>query len=183
MIRTILHEDLGKTKVCAKFVSHTLTPEQKSMRSAHSEDIISAAENDPNFLKSIVTGDKSWCSEYDSEKNAAKCGMEATKFTTSQKNQEKFPPKSKQCSLHSSIVRSTKNLFQLDKQLLSCFKAFDGQNSSHSFRILIGLKAGWCLLHDNAPSHTSLIVRRVFARNNVYMLNHPLYSPDLALSV
>ncbi|UYV84600.1 hypothetical protein LAZ67_X002767 [Cordylochernes scorpioides] len=53
-IRTILHEDLGKTKVCAKFVPHTLTGEQKSLRIAHCRDIISAYENDSNFLKSIV---------------------------------------------------------------------------------------------------------------------------------
>ena len=38
----------------------------------------------------------------------------------------------------------------------------------------------WCLLHDNAPSHTSLIVRQFLARNQVYVLNHPPYSPDLA---
>ena len=38
-IRTILHEDLGKTKVCAKFVPHTLRSDQKSMRINHSRDI------------------------------------------------------------------------------------------------------------------------------------------------
>jgi len=31
-IRTIFHEDLSKTKVCAKFVPHTLTDKQKLMR-------------------------------------------------------------------------------------------------------------------------------------------------------
>ncbi|GFT03397.1 protein GVQW3 [Trichonephila clavipes] len=34
-IRTTLHEDLGKTKVYAKFVSRTLYPEQKATRSTH----------------------------------------------------------------------------------------------------------------------------------------------------
>ncbi|KAG5316088.1 MOS1T transposase, partial [Pseudoatta argentina] len=38
----------------------------------------------------------------------------------------------------------------------------------------------WSLLHDNAPSHTSLIVRHCLARNRVSVLNHPPYSPDLA---
>ena len=38
----------------------------------------------------------------------------------------------------------------------------------------------WSLLHDNAPSGTSLIVRQFLARNQVCMLNHPQYSPDLA---
>ena len=37
------------------------------------------------------------------------------------------------------------------------------------------------LLHNNAPSHTSLIVRQFLARNQVCVLNHPPYSPDLAL--
>ena len=37
----------------------------------------------------------------------------------------------------------------------------------------------WSLLHDNAPSHTSLIVRQFLARNQVCVLNHPPYSPDL----
>ena len=31
-IRTILHEDLGKTKACGKFVPHTLTDDQKSSK-------------------------------------------------------------------------------------------------------------------------------------------------------
>ncbi|KAG5347257.1 SETMR methyltransferase, partial [Acromyrmex charruanus] len=62
-IRTILHEDLGKTK----FVPHTLRSDQKSARINYSRDIVAAAENNPNFLKSIVTGDETWCFQYDPE--------------------------------------------------------------------------------------------------------------------
>ena len=36
------------------------------------------------------------------------------------------------------------------------------------------------LLHDNVPIHTSLIVRQCLARNQVRVLNHPSYLPDLA---
>ena len=36
------------------------------------------------------------------------------------------------------------------------------------------------LLHDNAPIHTSLIVRQFLARNQVCVLIHPPYSLDLA---
>ena len=36
------------------------------------------------------------------------------------------------------------------------------------------------LLHDNVPCHTSLIVRQFLTRNQVCVLNHLLYSPDLA---
>ena len=38
----------------------------------------------------------------------------------------------------------------------------------------------WSLLHDNAPRHTSLIVRQFLVRNQVCVLNHPPCSPDLA---
>lgn len=39
-VYTIMHEDLGVQKVCAKFVSHSLTPEQKeqSVRREHYGD-------------------------------------------------------------------------------------------------------------------------------------------------
>ncbi|GFT55138.1 uncharacterized protein NPIL_37091 [Nephila pilipes] len=61
---TIMTEDLKKKKLCARFVPHTLTTEQKEHRIASSEE---AADEDPNFLKTIVTGDESWCLEYDRE--------------------------------------------------------------------------------------------------------------------
>ncbi|GFT10985.1 histone-lysine N-methyltransferase SETMAR [Nephila pilipes] len=64
---TIMTEDLKKKKLCARFVPHTLTTEQKEHRIASSEDLIAAADEDPNFLKTIVTGDESWCLEYDPE--------------------------------------------------------------------------------------------------------------------
>ena len=38
----------------------------------------------------------------------------------------------------------------------------------------------WSLLHYNARSHISLNVRQFLARNQVCVLNHPPYSPDLA---
>ncbi|GFW79016.1 protein GVQW3 [Trichonephila clavipes] len=54
----------GKRKLVLNL---SLTPGQKAMRSAHCRDIISADENDANFLKSIVTGDESRCFQYNSE--------------------------------------------------------------------------------------------------------------------
>ncbi|UYV64394.1 hypothetical protein LAZ67_3000512 [Cordylochernes scorpioides] len=36
------------------------------------------------------------------------------------------------------------------------------------------------LHHDNAPAHTSLLVRDFLAKNNTLMMPQPLYSPDLA---
>ncbi|UYV71193.1 hypothetical protein LAZ67_8002094 [Cordylochernes scorpioides] len=40
----------------------------------------------------------------------------------------------------------------------------------------------WLLHHDNAPAHTSLLVRDLLAKNNTLMMPQPPYSPDLAPS-
>ena len=38
----------------------------------------------------------------------------------------------------------------------------------------------WLLHHDNAPAHNALGIREFFAKNNIAVLEQPLYSPDLA---
>ena len=38
----------------------------------------------------------------------------------------------------------------------------------------------WLLHHDNAPAHTSLLVREFLAQNNTVMMPRPPYSPDMA---
>jgi len=55
----ILTEDLKLQKVFARFVSHFLN-NQKWIWVLHAQDIISATDNDSNFLKTIVTGDETY---------------------------------------------------------------------------------------------------------------------------
>ena len=38
----------------------------------------------------------------------------------------------------------------------------------------------WFLLHDNAPTHLSVLVKDFLAKNKVTTMEHPPYSPDLA---
>jgi histone-lysine N-methyltransferase SETMAR len=37
----------------------------------------------------------------------------------------------------------------------------------------------WILHPNSAPSHSALIVREFFAKNNMITMDHPYYSPDL----
>ena len=37
----------------------------------------------------------------------------------------------------------------------------------------------WLLHHDNAPAHSSLLVRNFLAKNNTVIMPQPPYSPDL----
>jgi hypothetical protein len=47
----ILKEDLGKRKLCARFVPHSLTPEQREDRITSCQDIIAMADADKNLTK------------------------------------------------------------------------------------------------------------------------------------
>jgi len=40
---------------------------------------------------------------------------------------------------------------------------------------------GWILHQDNAPAHNALSVKQFLANKNITVLEHPPYSPDLAL--
>jgi len=67
IVLRILKEDLGKRKLCARFVPHSLTPEQREDRVASCQDIIAMADADRNFFNKLVTGDETWCFAYDPE--------------------------------------------------------------------------------------------------------------------
>lgn len=59
--------DLGKRKICVRFVPHLLTGDQIVARTRHSLDMKLVADADPKFLKNIVTADEMWCCQYESE--------------------------------------------------------------------------------------------------------------------
>jgi hypothetical protein len=62
----ILKEDLGKRKLCAHFVPHSLTLEQRE-----DQVILPRQYRDgqcrQNFFNKIITGDETWCFAYDPE--------------------------------------------------------------------------------------------------------------------
>jgi len=59
-----VNEDLGKRKICARFVPHALTAEQKQERVAYCQDLLLMGQ-DERFGENIITGDETWCFAYD----------------------------------------------------------------------------------------------------------------------
>jgi hypothetical protein len=66
-VHKILVEDLKKKKVCAHFVPHLLTLDQKHQHAASSTEFVEMSDDDRNVFKRIVTGCESWCFMYDPE--------------------------------------------------------------------------------------------------------------------
>ena len=65
--KTVVLWILGKRKLCAHFVPHSLTPEQREDRVTSCQDIIATADADKNFFNKIIIGDKNWCFACDPE--------------------------------------------------------------------------------------------------------------------
>ncbi|UYV80064.1 hypothetical protein LAZ67_18001570 [Cordylochernes scorpioides] len=150
-------------KVCAKFVPHTLTGEQKSLRIAHCRDIISAYENDSNFLKA-------WCFQYD-PKTKRQSAEWKSKNSPQAKKARKVPSKIK-----TMLITFFDSRGIIHKEFVPAGHTLTGEYYLNVLKRLIARirrirpeyrdADSWCLLHDNAPSHFSLIVRRFLAKNN-----------------
>ena len=67
MCQKILTEDLQMRCVKGKFVPHLLTSEQKDDRVSICTDLREQAQNDSNFMSSVITGDECWVCGYDLE--------------------------------------------------------------------------------------------------------------------
>ena len=57
-VSKILMQDLGMKHVLSKFVLWLLLPEQKEHRAAVANDLIQITNNEPDFLKKVITGDE-----------------------------------------------------------------------------------------------------------------------------
>ena len=67
VVLQILKEDLGKRKLCARFVPHFLTPEEGEDRVTSCQDIIAMANAEKKIFNKIFMGDETWCFAYDPE--------------------------------------------------------------------------------------------------------------------
>ena len=66
-VHSILTEDLNLQRMFAKFVPKLLTEQQKKLQKEISGDLLDLANHDPEFIKTIITGDEAWVYGYDPE--------------------------------------------------------------------------------------------------------------------
>ena len=66
----ILSDVLGMRRVSAKFISKLLNFDQKNRRMTITQEMLNEVNEDPDFLKRVITGDKPWVYGYDVETKA-----------------------------------------------------------------------------------------------------------------
>ena len=85
-VHSILTEDLNLRRVSTKFVPKLLMKQQKELWKEISEDTLDLANHEPEFIKTIITGDETWVYGYDPEAKFQFLTMEASEISTAKKS-------------------------------------------------------------------------------------------------
>lgn len=181
-VHSIVTDDLQMRKMCAKLVPKVLSDEQKEHRVTICRELLERLETDPNLLDRVITGDETWIFEYDPETK-----RQSAEWHTS------ASPRPKKARMSKSKVKSMLIVFfdaqgVVHKEFVPTGQTVNGKFYAEVLerlrirvrRVRREIADTWMLHHDNAPSHTSLIVRETLAKHNVATLPQPPYSPDLA---
>lgn len=183
-VYNILTEVLDMRRVAARLVPKKLNFLQKEHRKVIAEDMISQASNDSTFMKCIITGDETWVYEYNMQ--------------TSQQSSEyrfKNEPKPKKPRQSRSKIKVMLTVFFTYRGVVHSEFLPDGQrvNKEYYLSVMKRLRENirrkrpdmwknnsWILHHDNAPPHTSILVREFLAKNSTNVIDQTPYSPDMA---
>ena len=184
LVRSILVDNLGMRKVCAKMVPRLLSEDQKTRRLHVCQDILQQLQTDATLLEKVITGDKSWIFEYDPETKRQSCQWKSPGSPRPKKaRMQKFQVKvmlitffDHQGMVHHEYVPHDQTVNQyFYKEVLTRLMA-----KIRRKRRELWASNTWILHHDNAPAHAALSVRQFLATKQVTILDHPPYSPDLA---
>jgi hypothetical protein len=91
LVQPILTEDLGMKRVFAKSVPKLPKVKQKETCLAIARDLLQYADQDTNFMKTIITSDESWVCRYDLETKA-----QTSRWKTLGLSRQKGTPSSEQ---------------------------------------------------------------------------------------
>ncbi|UYV73733.1 hypothetical protein LAZ67_11000634 [Cordylochernes scorpioides] len=181
---SIFINDLGMRRVAAKFVPKLLNCDQKQHRMNIANEMLDSVRDDPNLLQRVITGNEAWVYGYDVG-------------TKAQSSQWKLPhkPRPKKARQVRSNVKFLLTVFFDCRGVVHHEFLPHGRtvNEEYYLQVMRNLREAirqkrpdlwknknWLLPHDNAPAHTSLLVRDLLAKNNTLMMPQPPYSPDLA---
>ena len=186
VVYKILHEDLGLSRVCCRWVPRMLTGAMKAKRVEGSESILNFIdEEEENFCTRYSTMDESWLYLYDPDSK-----QQSSVWIEKGSN----PPV--KFKADRSVKKVMATVFWDFKGIIYVEYLVGGgtvtgarfANSVRNFREEVTKKrrgkvrAGLVLHMDNAPVHTALVAKAAIREADIELLSHPPYSPDLAPS-
>ena len=184
-VQTILKKRLDLRKVCARWVPHLLTEELKTQRLKCARELLKTFKGcDSQVISNLLTGDetlvhmfepqrradnKQWKRKYQKRPCTANRTISSKKILYAIFFNSSGPVVQVHCpSGHTVTGRFYKNnVLKKVKEFYNKKRPSKGWSGVH-------------LLHDNASSHKCEVVKSFLASENVKVLNHLPYSPDLS---
>jgi hypothetical protein len=183
-VQHILADNLNMRHISAGYAPRLLSDDQMALRISVCRELKQQARDNPNFISNNITGDETWVYDYDPK-------------TKQQLLQWKSPnslwPK-KACQVRSN-VKSMLIVFSdiqgtVHKEFIPPGQTVNGKFYCEGLKRMRESiqhkcpdkwkKNNWFLYHDNAPTHTSLVVQKLLTSKNITVIPHLPYSPDLA---
>ena len=179
----ILRERLGLLKICARWVPHLLTDEQKQSRVRLAWQVIEKYDKcDPHRLEEIVTGDETGIYHFQPNSKA-----KSKVWVSSEGDRPVIAHhcKTSNCILYAIFFDSKSPVLKFQKGSLVTGKFCRESVLTQlvDFYQKRRLRTGVCnikLLRDNAPAHKSTTVQEYLKESGLDILDHPPYSPDLS---
>ena len=169
-------EDLGMWKVCAKMVPRLLNDDQTERLMQVCQDIIERLQTKPDLLRSVITGDETWISEYDPENKHQSCQWKSL-----------MSPRPKKARPSKLKVKAMLITFFDVRDIVHSEFLPQGQTTKRS----CGVCFAQCARRDKSCGRTNRgcftttmprqHIRQFLAEKNIGLLEQPPYSPDLVL--
>lgn len=181
-IQTILHRELGVRKLVSRWVPHNLTEEQKATRVDWCRSTLERFDGGKSkAVYNIVSGDESWIYSYEPERKSQSA---VWVFEGEVKPTKVVRPRSVSKKMVASFVSKSGHVATVPLQerrtvtaewyITVCLpEIFSKLRKSNPARRVI-------LHHDNASSHTARRTNDFLNLENIELMNHPPYSPDLS---
>jgi transposase len=181
---SILTEDLHMCRVVAKFVPKLLLQEHQQLRLEVARDMLVCANGDPEFLKTVITGDETWVYRYDQE----------TKVQSQWKHSSSPRPKKAQWvrskvkvlltvffDYHGIVYHSYAPAGQTINKEYYLEVIHHLRDAARCKRLDLWASRNWQLHHDNAPAHSSHLIQSFLAKHGIPVVRQTPYSTDMAL--
>ena len=184
-MQKILKKRLDLRKVCARWVPHLLTEEQKTQRLKCARELLKIYKGcNSRVISNLLTADETLVHMFEPQRKA-----DNKQWKRKDQKRPRIPKRTigSNKMLYAIFFNSSGPVVQVpcpsgdtvtgrfyNNSVLKKVKEFYNKKRPST---------GWSgvhLLHDNASSHKCEVVKSFLASEKVKVLNHPLYSPDLS---
>ena len=149
------------------------------------QDIIKHLQTEPDMLRRVITGDKTWIFEYDPETKCQSCQWKYPMLLRPKKaRQSQSKVKVMLITffdvrgiVHSEFLPQGQTINQqVYKEIL-----WHLLRSVREKRQELWQDKSWLLHHDNTPAHNALSLQQFLAEKNTAILEQPPYSPACSM--